>query len=125
VVSSQEGLDEISISAPTTVSELRNGIITTYDITPDELGLQTYSLHDMLGGDAATNAQIIERVLQGERGAYRDVVLANSGACIYVSGLANSIQEGVHIAANAIDSGNAFAQLQRLIQTTGEYSYVS
>lgn len=125
VVSSQEGLDEISISAPTTVSELRDGVITTYDITPDELGLQTYSLHDMLGGDTATNAEIIKRVLQGERGAYRDVVLANSGACIYVSGLANSIQEGVHIAANAIDSGNALAQLQRLIQTTGEYSYVS
>lgn len=125
VVSSQEGLDEISISSPTKVSELKNGEITTYELTPEELGLRSYSLDQMLGGDAHTNARIIERVLQGERGAYRDVVLANSGACIYVSGLADSIQEGVQVAAQAIDSGKAMSQLERLIQTTGEYSYVS
>lgn len=125
VVSSTEGLDEISISSPTMVSELRNGEISTYEINPEALGLRRYNLTEMLGGDAHTNARIIERVLQGEQGAYRDVVLANSGACIYVSGLADSIQEGVRIAANAIDSGQALAQLEQLIQTTGEYSYVS
>ncbi|MNJ60405.1 Anthranilate phosphoribosyltransferase [compost metagenome] len=125
VVSSREGLDEISISSPTKISELKNGVITTYDLTPEDLGLRSYSLDEMLGGDAHTNARIIERVLQGERGAYRDVVLANSGACIYVSGLADSIREGVQIATQAIDSGKAMSQLERLIQTTGEYSYVS
>lgn len=125
VVSSQEGLDEISISSPTRVSELKNGEITTYELQPEDLGLRSYPLEAMIGGDPQTNAEIVRRVLQGERGAYRDVVLANAGACVYVAGLANTIREGVTIAANAIDSGQAYAKLQQLIQTTGELSYVS
>lgn len=125
VVSSHDGLDEISISAPTQVSELIGGDIRTYDIDPEAIGLRTYPITEVLGGDAATNADIIRRVLQGEQGAYRDVVLANAGACIYVSGLAPSIQDGVRAAAEAIDTGKAYAKLQQLIETTGELSYVS
>ncbi|RCX23265.1 anthranilate phosphoribosyltransferase [Fontibacillus phaseoli] len=125
VVNSAEGLDEISISSPTRVSELKNGEVLTYELTPEQLGLQSYSLREMMGGDPAMNAHIIRRVLQGEQGAYRDVVLANAGACIYVSGLADSIREGVVIAAESIDSGKAHAKLEQLIQTTGELSYVS
>lgn len=125
VVSSREGLDEISISSPTRVSELKNGEITTYDLQPEDLGLQTYPLEAMIGGDPQTNAEIVRRVLQGERGAHRDVVLANAGACVYVSGLADNVREGVAIAAEAIDSGKAYAKLEQLIQTTGELSYVS
>ncbi|WP_178022670.1 anthranilate phosphoribosyltransferase [uncultured Paenibacillus sp.] len=125
VVSSREGLDEISISSPTRVSELKNGAITTYDLQPEDLGLQTYPLEAMIGGDPQTNAEIVRRVLQGERGAHRDVVLANAGACVYVSGLADNVREGVAIAAEAIDSGKAYAKLEQLIQTTGELSYVS
>ncbi|MEF2964347.1 anthranilate phosphoribosyltransferase [Paenibacillus sp. M1] len=125
VVTSAEGLDEISISSSTTVSELKDGEVKTYELTPEALGLKTYPLTEMLGGDPALNAAIIRRVLQGERGAYRDVVLANAGACIYVSGLADSIREGVAIAAESIDSGKAQAKLEQLIQTTGELSYVS
>lgn len=125
VVSSHDGLDEISISAPTQVSELVGGDIRTYDIDPEAIGLRTYPINEVLGGDAATNANIIRRVLQGEQGAYRDVVLANAGACIYVSGLAPSIQDGVRAAAEAIDTGKAYAKLQQLIETTGELSYVS
>lgn len=125
VVTSEEGLDEIGISSSTRVSELRNGTVTTYDIHPSDLGLGTYSLDEMIGGDPAKNAEIIRRVLQGEKGAYRDVVLANAGACIYVSGLAESIREGVVIAQEAIDSGKAFAKLEQLIHTTEELSYVS
>lgn len=125
VVTSQEGLDEISISSTTRVSELKNGEISTYDLHPQELGLKTYPLNEMMGGDPVTNAEIIHRVLQGEKGAYRDVVLANAGACIYVSGLADSIQEGVVIAAESIDTGKAYSKLEQLIQTTGDLSYVS
>lgn len=125
VVTSAEGLDEISISSPTRISELKNGEIVTYELTPQDLGLKTYPLAEMMGGDPETNAKIIRRVLQGEKGAYRDVVLANAGACIYVSGLADSIREGVVIAAESIDSGKALSKLDRLIQTTGELNYVS
>ncbi|MNJ70230.1 Anthranilate phosphoribosyltransferase [compost metagenome] len=99
--------------------------MTTYDVHPSELGLGTYPLSEMMGGDPATNADIIRRVLQGEKGAYRDVVLANAGACIYVSGLADSIREGVVIAAESIDSGKAYGKLEQLIKTTEALSYVS
>lgn len=125
VVSSREGLDEISISSPTRVSELKSGEITTYELQPEDLGLRTYPLEAMIGGDPQTNAEIVRRVLQGEGGAHRDVVLANAGACVYVAGLADSIRDGVAVAAEAIDSGKAYAKLEQLIQTTGELSYVS
>lgn len=125
VVTSHEGLDEISISAPTRVSELKNGVIHTFDLHPNDLGLQLYPLGDVIGGDPQVNADIIRRVLQGEKGPYRDVVLANAGACIYVSGLAETIQDGVLMASEAIDSGKAQNKLEQLIQTTGEISYVS
>jgi len=125
VVTSQEGLDEISISSPTRISELKDGEVKTYEIQPEDIGLKSYPLSEMMGGDPATNAEIISRVLQGEKGAYRDVVLANAGACIYVSGLADSIREGVVIAAESIDSGKASSKLEQLIHTTEEFSYVS
>lgn len=125
VVSSHDGLDEISISAPTQITELRHGELRTYHIDPEALGLRTYPLHEVMGGDAATNAQIIHSVFQGERGGYRDIVLANAGACIYVSGRAGTMQEGVKLAAEMIDTGKANAKLEQLIQMTGEMSYVS
>ncbi|MEC0243323.1 anthranilate phosphoribosyltransferase [Paenibacillus dokdonensis] len=125
VVTSHDGLDEISISASTQVSELRDGEVRTYDIHPHDLGLDVHPLESVLGGDALQNAKIVESVLQGEKSPYRDVVLANAGACIYVSGLSDSIAEGVLTAAKAIDTGSAYAKLQQLIQMTGELSYVS
>ncbi|WEK55704.1 MAG: anthranilate phosphoribosyltransferase [Candidatus Cohnella colombiensis] len=125
VVASHDGLDEISISAPTKVSELRDGVVTTYDITPEQLGLSTVSLGEVQGGDATINAKLIHRVLSGEKSAYRDVVLANAGACVYVAGLADTLVEGVQIAAQTIDSGKAAAKLEQWIATTGEVSHVS
>lgn len=125
VVGSHDGLDEISISAPTQVSELRDGAVTTYDITPEELGLRTLPLSEVQGGDAATNAAIIRGIFSGQRSGYRDVVLANAGACIYVSGRAQSLTDGVRLAAQTIDSGRAEAKLQQWIATTGEVSHVS
>jgi anthranilate phosphoribosyltransferase len=125
VVGSYDGLDEISISAPTQVSELRDGVVLTYDITPEQLGLTTVSLDEVQGGNAEENAAIIRDVLAGNRSAYRDVVLANAGACIYVSGRADSLPDGVRIAASTIDSGLAANKLQQWIATTGEVSHVS
>ncbi|MCQ4085792.1 anthranilate phosphoribosyltransferase [Saccharibacillus sp. JS10] len=125
VVAGLDGLDEISVSGPTRVSELRNGIVHTYEITPEQLGLERHPLLGILGGDAADNARIVQDVLSGERGAKRDIVLANAGACIYTAGAAQDLAEGVRKAAEIVDSGLALDKLQQLIRTTEEYGYVS
>jgi anthranilate phosphoribosyltransferase len=125
VVASHDGLDEISISAPTQISELMNGEIKTFDIDPEQLGLRTYSIDEVAGGDATANADIIRRVFKGEKGAYREIVLANAGACIYVSGVCSTLRDGVKLAEKTIDSGAADLKLQQLIDYTGELSHVS
>jgi len=126
VVSSDDGLDEISISAPTKVSELKDGEVHTYFITPEELGLTSYPLEELYGGDPSHNAKLIREIFEGKRkDGYREIVLAGSGACIYLGGLANSLREGVQLAADIIDSGKALQKLTHLIQKTGECSHVS
>lgn len=125
VVASLDGLDEISISAPTQVTELKDGHIQTYEITPESLGLRTYSMKEVVGGDAAYNAQLIRDIFAGKTGACRDVVLANAGACFYVTGRSQSLQEGVQQAAHVIDSGLALKKLDQLVQCTGDMSHVS
>ncbi|MFD1774168.1 anthranilate phosphoribosyltransferase [Paenibacillus rhizophilus] len=125
VVSSHDGLDEISISAPTTVSELRDGAVTTYEITPHDLGLPSHPLEAVLGGGPEENAAIIRTVLDGAKTPYRDIVLANAGACIYVAGLAGTLAEGVRKAAEMIDSGEAARKLEQLIAITEELKHVS
>jgi anthranilate phosphoribosyltransferase len=125
VVSSHDGLDEISLSAPTKVTELKEGKLETYDITPDELGLRTSTIADIAGGDAHENAATIRKVLSGAKGAYRDIVLANAGACLYVAELSGTLQEGVKKAAELIDSGAAAAKLQQLITRTKELGHDS
>ncbi|TBL79735.1 anthranilate phosphoribosyltransferase [Paenibacillus thalictri] len=125
VVGSLDGLDEISISAATKITELKDGEVTTYEITPDDLGLRSYSLSDVKGGDARENAEIIRAVFAGGSGAHRDIVLANAGACFYVTGRCATLQEGVKYAASVIDAGKASDKLQQLVQFTGEISHVS
>ncbi|MDO3409612.1 anthranilate phosphoribosyltransferase [Saccharibacillus sp. CPCC 101409] len=125
VVAGLDGLDEISVSGPTRVSELKDGVVRTYEITPEELGLSRHALEDILGGDAADNARIVREVLSGKRGARRDIVLANAGACIYTAGRAGSLVDGVRMAADIVDSGLASDKLEQLIRITGECSYVS
>jgi anthranilate phosphoribosyltransferase len=124
-VASNDGLDEISISAPTRVTELNKGEIRTYEITPDELGLRATSIRDVVGGDGKANAEIIQSIFTGTKGAYRDIVLANAGACFYVMGRCSTLQEGIKIAAHTIDSGQAREKLQQLIAFTGDISHVS
>ena len=120
VVHSRDGLDEISVSAPTHVCEVRDGALRSYDVTPEELGLSTHSLDELGGGSAEENARIVRTVLQGESGARHDVVAANAGAALYVGGLAPTIHDGVTLASEAMKNGRALAKLDELIAATRE-----
>jgi anthranilate phosphoribosyltransferase len=118
VVHGVEGLDEISLCGPTQVAELRDGAVQEYRIEPDALGLTRCRLEDLRGGNATESAAVVRGVLEGKKGAARDVVLLNSGAALYVSGQAASIAEGMRLAAESIDSGRAQKKLEGLVQVT-------
>lgn len=115
VVCAADGLDEISLSSPTRVGELRDGVIRDYVIEPRELGLTAGPASDIAGGDAAYNANICREVLAGQRGAARDIVCLNAGAAIYVADRAATVADGVRMAAESIDSGRARQALERLV----------
>lgn len=114
VVHSNDGLDEISISAPTRVLEIRDGCIRPHLIKPEDFGATSAPLETLRGGDARANAAIIESILKGERGSRRDVVLMNAGAALMISGSASSLAEGFRQAEKSIDTGAAFRRLQLL-----------
>jgi anthranilate phosphoribosyltransferase len=114
VVHGADGIDEISTAGYTKISECRNGAVNTFYLHPADVGLPKASLSALLGGDAQENARIIRRILDGERGAPRDVVLLNAGAGLLIAGRAPSVQEGIALAATAIDSGAAAKTLDRL-----------
>jgi len=118
IVHGLEGLDEISLSGPTRVSELKQGQIRTYTLAPEELGLKRCRLEELIGGSPEECANALRGVLQGEKGPKRDVVLLNGGAALYVSGAAGSIAEGIGLAAQSIDSGKAREKLDLLVQMT-------
>jgi len=120
VVHSQDGLDEISISAPTNVLEIRDGAIRSSIITPETFGVAPSTIQALIGGDACTNASIIEGILKGERGPRRDVVLMNAGAGLMISGSASTLTEGFRQAEKSIDSGAAFHRLQQLREMSNE-----
>ncbi len=114
VVHSNDGMDEISLSAPTYVVELRRGESRRFSIQPEDLGITPAPISAILGGDAKTNAAIIEGVLKGERGPRRDVVLLNASAAIVAGGAATTLREGIRAAEESIDSGAALKTLQAL-----------
>ena len=118
VVHGLEGLDEISLSGPTQVAELRDGEVTEYRIEPEQLGLKRCALADLHGGSADQSAAIVRGILQGNQGPARDVVLLNSGAALYVSGRADSVKNGMGLAAKSIDSGRARDKLEQLVRMT-------
>jgi anthranilate phosphoribosyltransferase len=118
IVHGLEGLDEISLSGPTRVSELKEGQIRTYTLTPEELSLKRCRLEELRGGSPEECANALSGVLQGEKGPKRDVVLLNSGAALYLSGAASSVAEGMRLAAQSIDSGRAREKLDLLVQMT-------
>jgi anthranilate phosphoribosyltransferase len=112
------GLDEITTTGDTIVSELIDGEIHSYLLNCSTFGIAPASLADIRGGDAATNAGIIRSVLGGEPGPCRDIVLMNAGAAIYIGGLAQDLREGIALAGTSIDSGNARARLDALVDAT-------
>lgn len=115
VVHAEDGLDEISIGSPTYVAELHNGSINNYTITPEQFGLTSVDLAAIKVDTAAASLAMVQSVLQGDSGPARDIVLLNAGAAIYVAGLAQTMQQGVTVAAEMIDSGTAQQKLQQLV----------
>lgn len=120
VVHSRDGLDEISVSAPTRVAEVRDGEVRSYEVTVDGLGLREHPLEAVLGGDARHNAGIAREVLHGGNGACRDIVLANAGAALYVAGKTRSLRDGVALAGESLATGRAAAKLDELIAASRE-----
>ena len=118
VVYGQDRLDEMSMSAPTTVCEIRDGWFRTSVITPEEFGFTRCTKEDMKGGTPEENAEITLSVLNGEKGAKRDAVLLNAGAALYIGGKAESIKEGIILAAEIINSGKALTTLRKLIEVS-------
>ncbi len=118
VVHGVDGLDEISLCGPTRVAELRDGQIKEYTIDPEQLGLERCRMEELHGGSAEQSAAIVRGVLKGDKGPARDVVLLNSGAALYVSGIATTIQDGMHVAAQSIDTGKARQKLEQLVELT-------
>jgi anthranilate phosphoribosyltransferase len=118
VVHGLEGLDEISLCGPTKVAELREGSVKEYTIEPEQFGLKCCRLEELHGGSANQSAEIVRGVLDGKPGPARDVILLNSGAALYVSAIATTIQEGIRQAAESIDLGKARQKLEQLAEMT-------
>src|SRR5438445_2356229 len=118
VVHGLDGLDEITITAPTRVAEVREGSVQTYEVTPEEFGMKRASLEDIPGGDATENASIVRKILGGERSPRRDVVLINSAAALVAAGRADHFKDAVALAETSIDSGAAAQKLEDLVRFT-------
>ncbi len=120
VVYGQDKLDEISMSAPTTVCEFKDGWMKNYVITPEQFGLKRCAKQDLVGGTPAENAEVTKAILAGEKGPKRDAVLMNAGAALYIGGKAESLAAGIRLAAEIIDSGKATETLEKLIKVSQE-----
>lgn len=118
VVHGEEGLDEISICGPTKVAELRDGQVKSYLFSPEDFGLERRPLEDLRGGSPEECAEILKKVLQGDKGPRRDVVLLNSGAALYICSVADSIALGIQRAQESIDSGKAKEKLDLLVRVS-------
>ncbi len=114
VVHGADGLDEVTTTDKTFVSEVKNGRLKDYQITPDDFGLKRAKFNDLLGGSIAENVKIVQRVLAGENGSKRDIVLLNTGCAIYAADKADTISEGIKLAEKSIDSGAAIRKLELL-----------
>lgn len=112
------GLDEITTTGDTQICELDKDTINTYTLNPKSFGISHASLSDLRGGNPQENARIIRDILDGERGAGRDIVLLNAGAAIYIGGQARDLHEGIWRAASSVDSGDARARLDALVEAT-------
>ncbi len=120
VVYGQDGLDEITLSTKSTVCEVNDGNINSFFLDPKQFGFEYCKKEDLVGGDPIENAEIARKILSGEKGPKRDVVLLNSAVCIYMANDNVTMKECVKIAANIIDSGKAMEKLNRFIQLSNE-----
>ena len=115
VVHGADGIDEMSTTGHTKVSECRDGAVSTFYVHPSDFGLPKADPKDLQGGDAATNARILRDILNGEKGSRRNIVLLNAGASLFIGGRATSVREGIDRAGQAIDSGAARATLDAMV----------
>lgn len=121
VVYGQDSLDEISMCAPTSVCEIRDGKFTSYEITPEQFGYERCEKGTLTGGTPAENAEITKAILKGEeKGPKRQAVCLNAGAALYIAGKAASIEEGVKLAESLIDSGAALKKLEEFVEETNK-----
>ena len=121
VVYGQDSLDEISMCAPTSVCEIRDGKFTSYEITPEQFGYERCEKGALTGGTPAENAEITKAILKGEeKGPKRQAVCLNAGAALYIAGKATSIEEGVKLAESLIDSGVALKKLEEFVEETNK-----
>lgn len=123
VVSGEDHMDEITLTGKTRVSEIKNGEVLTYDICPEDFGMERSGLEELKGGDGKKNAEITVNILKGmEQGTKRNIVLLNAAAALYVGGKAADLQEGIRLAEKSIDSGNAYQVLERLVKLSNAKS---
>ena len=118
VVYGTDKLDEISLSAPTKICEIQNGWFKSYTVRPEDFGFERCTKDDLKGGSPAENAQITRDILSGKQGHQRNATLLNAGAALYIGGKADTMQDGVRLAAELIDSGKALATLEKLIEVS-------
>lgn len=118
VVYGKDKLDEISMSAPTAVCEFKDGWFKSYEITPEDFGFERCTKADLAGGMPEENAAITREILSGQKGHKRNAVLMNAGAGLYLGGKAESMKDGVALAAELIDSGKAMATLEKFIEVS-------
>jgi anthranilate phosphoribosyltransferase len=121
VVHGLDGLDEITITGPTRVAEVREGLVRAFEVTPEEFGLERALLATISGGDAVENAAIVRQILAGEKSARRDVVLMNAAAALVAAGKADLMEHAVPLAVQSIDSGDALRKLDALVRFTQEH----
>ena len=114
VVHGNDGLDEITTTTTTNVCEVREGKIINYTLNPEEYGFNLCEMNDIAGGTPLENAEIIKGILSGEKGPKRDIVILNSAAALYVGKIVSSLEEGINMAKDLIDSGKALEKYNEL-----------
>jgi len=121
LVNGSDGFDELTTTGVSYVAELNNGNIKTYEISPEKLGLKLSIFDDLIGGDPEQNAKKIISLLDGEKGPYRDIVLLNSAAALYVDGKVKNLKDGISMSENSIDNGSAKIALNNLVRTSNSW----
>ena len=120
IVHGSDGLDEITTAGPTSVTELANGAVRSFEIDPEDVGVAKVKPEALRGGDAATNARAVQDVLEGKKTPFRDVALLNAAAALVVAGKAKDIKAGFALASHSVDSGEAEGRLDRLVVVSND-----